>query len=103
MYVHSSVRCAGQRRIDSTEHLVRLHLKDVFLCLVWQRFLSMFTDAMPRLLHSTVVLKSAVGDSASLKERPLPASLPTALTPGLLKVPFALIFSVLTCDVYSLV
>ena len=42
-------------------------------------------------------------DSASLKERPLPASLPTALTPGLLKVPFALIFSVLTCDVYSLV
>ena len=83
---------------------MQLHVKDVFLCLVWQHFLSMFTDAIPHLLHSTVVFEVSCGyDSASLKERPLPASLPTALTPGLLKVPFALIFSVLTCDVYSLV
>ena len=40
--------------MDLTEHLLQLHLKDIFLCLVWQLFSFRVYRHHRRLLHSTV-------------------------------------------------
>lgn len=70
MCIHSFIHCAGHGWVDLTERLLQLHLKDIFLCLVWQLFSFRVYRHHRRLLHSTVFFFFEVNcgyDSSSLE------------------------------------